>query len=677
MIEASRLGFDPVIGWTALVILGVLALIVWLLYAVRGGRSWLLRALALTLITAALSNPLWIRENRDPLKSTLAVVVDQSSSMNVNARTSLAREAAEQLRTNLADSEYFDIRVLETRSNGAETNLAAAVTSALSDTPRDQIAGAVLITDGQVHDIPEDLSVLEEFGPVHGLVLGDEDEIDRRLEIVSSPAYGIVGDDAVLRFVVHADDSEQLPVRVTVNGGPPQVMQVRPGEDIPLRVEIDRRGQNTVVVSIPSANNELTEANNLTATTITGIRDTLRVLLITGEPHRGGRAWRDLLKSDPMVDLVHFTILRPPHKQDATPTEELALIAFPTMELFEEKLDEFDLIIFDRYQRRGVLHLRYLDNIARFVDRGGALLIAAGEPFAGPASLHRTPLAPVLPLSPTGEIENGEFRPQISALGERHSVTRTLNPEEFGPWYRYIEAREVTGDIVMTTEDGKPLLALDRVGEGRVAELMSDQLWLWARGHEGGGPFSELVRRLVHWMMKEPELEEERLLLRADGEDIVASLTSLSPEPSPLTLIFPDGHEEVLDWERTGADGTQELRVPEAGLGLYRASVDDLESIFLNGPAQPLEYADLKSTTEILEPLTDSTNGSVRRISSVGDLPSIRPTSNGGSGSDWIGLRDRNAYVVRDSTTIPLLPSWLVAGMLFALLLLAWRREGR
>ena len=675
-MEISRLGFDPHLGWPLLIALGVLALGVWLLYAFRGGRAWLTRALAVTLIAAALSNPLWVRENREPLKSTLAVILDQSSSMDVSDRSETARAISDKIRADLADSELFDIRLMETRPSSPDTRLATAVTSALSDIPRDQIAGAVIISDGQIHDIPTDPETLEGFGPIHGLIVGSEDDMDRRIEITSAPSYGIVGDKAQLKVLVTAEDAANLPVEISVNGGPPKIVPVPSGQEASISIDIDRRGPNTIVASIPVADDELTAANNLTAMTLTGIRDTLRVLLITGEPHQGGRAWRDLLKSDPMVDLVHFTILRPPHKQDATPTEELALIAFPTMDLFEEKLDEFDLIIFDRYRRRGVLHLRYLDNIARYVDRGGALLIAAGEPFAGPASLQRTPLSTVLPLAPTGNVEEGPYKAKVSDIGKRHSVTKTLDETDFGSWYRYIDARQITGDILLTTPDDKPLLALDRVGEGRVAELMSDHLWLWARGHDGGGPFSELIRRLVHWMMKEPELEEERLTLRTEGDEIVASLTSLSPTPENLELTQPDGSTETLAWQTTAADQL-ELRLSAENLGLYRGKVGDLEAILLNGPAHPREFADLRSTTRVIEPLTDATNGSVRRVSGAGNVPSLRPTSNGGAGSDWIGIRDRKAYVVRDSSSTPILPTWLVAGMLFGLLVLAWRREGR
>ena len=337
-MTAAHLSFDPHLGWPVLIALGIVALIVWGLYLVRRGRAWLTRVLALTLIAAAISNPLWVRENREALPSTVAIVVDQSSSMGVSDRRAIANEVSAALQSQLAALENVNVQLVETRPGAPETQLAAAMTSALADTPRDQIAGTILITDGQAHDIPEATEDLEEFGPVHSLIIGSEDETDRRVEIVSAPSYGIVGDEAVMQILVTASDTITTTVDVSVNGEPARRILVETGQPTEVPVTIDRRGPNTVTVEIAEAENELTAANNITAMTLTGIRDSLRVLLITGEPHRGGRAWRDLLKSDPMVDLVHFTILRPPHKQDATPTDELALIPFPTNELFEDKL---------------------------------------------------------------------------------------------------------------------------------------------------------------------------------------------------------------------------------------------------------------------------------------------------------------------------------------------------
>ena len=282
---------------------------------------------------------------------------------------------------------------------------------------------------------------------------------------------------------------------------------------------------NIVEIEASPLQGELTAVNNRAVVSIDGVRDKLRVLLVSGEPHAGERTWRNLLKSDASVDLVHFTILRPPEKQDGTPINELSLIAFPTRELFQQKIDEFQLIIFDRYARQGVLPIIYFDNIARYVRKGGAVLVAAGPDYASSTSLWRTPLEVILPAEPSGQVTETPFRAQLSTVGKRHPVTRDLegagsDPPRWSRWFRVVDTRKAEGATVMQAADDKPLLVLSREGEGRVALLLSDHIWLWARGYEGGGPHLDLLRRLSHWLMKQPDLEEEALRLSSHGREL-------------------------------------------------------------------------------------------------------------------------------------------------------------
>ncbi|MEO1405398.1 MAG: hypothetical protein AAFV54_02765, partial [Pseudomonadota bacterium] len=541
MVDVTRLGFDPMLGFPWLIGLGVLALIAWGAYLFYRGRAWLARGLALTLLGLALLNPAIVEEERDPLPSVAAVILDRSESMSFGARTDTANSAFIALRETLGADDSLELRVLQTDSRTDGTELFSSLEGLMADVPRDRIAGAVFITDGQVHDVPEDADRARDLGPIHGLVVGDPNRGDRRVEIVSGPSFGIVGEPA--EFTLRVDDPDGGPVRlqISLNGKPLRSLDVEAGVETPFSIDIERRGDNVLTIEAPPGREELTLANNRTAATLAGVRDRLRVLLITGKPNAAGRVWRDLLKSDPQVDLVHFTILRPPYSVEFAPIEELALIPFPTDELFEDKLKDFDLIIFDQYERRGVVTWAYLDNMARYVDEGGALLIAAGEPFAGPASLARTPLAAVLPATPTGEIATGTFNADITDEGERHTITAPLNDDGWGDWLRYIDAEPRAGDVLMSAPDGAPLLVVDRVGDGRVGQLLSDQIWLWARGHDGGGPFSELIRRLVHWMMKEPELEERQLTLTTSGDTARATLRTLSESAPSLTLETPEG----------------------------------------------------------------------------------------------------------------------------------------
>jgi hypothetical protein len=434
-----------------------------------------------------------------------------------------------------------------------------------------------------------------------------------------------------------------------------------------------------------SLSGELTAVNNRAVVAIDGVRDKLRVLLVSGEPNAGERTWRNLLKSDASVDLVHFTILRPPEKQDGTPINELSLIAFPTRELFQQKIGEFQLIIFDRYARQGVLPMIYFDNIARYVRDGGAVLVAAGPDYASSTSLWRTPLDSILPAEPDGTLTERGFRPKLTELGKRHPVTRDLEgsasePPHWSQWFRVVDTRNPTGTAVMQGPDNEPLLLLSRQGEGRVALLLSDHIWLWARGFEGGGPHLDLMRRLSHWLMKQPELEEEALRLVVRGHELLVRRQTMADEVSDVTLTSPSGSTQILKLAPTDA-GVWEATVTANELGLWRATDGKLNALVNIGPANPREFSEVTSTTDVLAPITAATGGDSRRLEEGGgvNVPRILAVRSGDTykGGDWIGLKMRDASVVRGIGVLP-----VFAGLLGLLLLLGslagtWAREGR
>jgi hypothetical protein len=444
--------------------------------------------------------------------------------------------------------------------------------------------------------------------------------------------------------------------------------------------------------------------------TINGVRDRLRVLLVSGEPHPGERTWRRLLKADPAVDLVHFTILRPPEKDDLTPLDELALIAFPVRELFQTKINQFDLIILDRFQNRGILPLAYLRNIAAYVERGGALFVSVGPEFAGPGSLADTPLGDVLPATPIegeeGVIE-GAFRPQLTELGLRHPVTapllrdapspassptppaatpppalsaaapQTASPP-WGPWYRHLAVRDWRGEVVMKAPDGQPLLILDHAGAGRVALLLSDQIWLWSRGHQGGGPQLELLKRTAHWLMREPELEEEAVFAAIEGGELTVKARSLAATPpASAEITRPDGTTLTLPLHPTEAGlAAGEMAATEPGV--WRVKVGDRLAYASLGLGDPLEMADLRVTASYLQGLVAASGGSVHWLSPKG-APELRRTAlrASQSGTDWIGLPRNHDHLVTGVSAVPLLPAWAALLIILGMILIAWREEGR
>jgi hypothetical protein len=684
---STTIDFAPLVPTVLLWAFAVLSVLLTAYAFFRRARGAWARALLFVVTMLVLAHPLIVHQTREPLSDVVALVIDRSQSMGVGDRTAQANEALATLKKNLAAEKGLELRQAEVTTTTAGedngTQLFAALDATLADVPPDRVAGAIVITDGEVHDAPAKLAL---HAPLHALIAGRRDERDRKLTVVNAARFAIVGQSA--EMVVRVDDfgaqaSGTADVDIRIDGKDQGIHTVPIGHDTPIHVLIAHAGENVVEVEASPGPSELTLQNNRAVVAVSGVRDRLRVLLISGEPHAGERVWRNLLKADPAVDLVHFTILRPPDKQNLTPVDELSLIAFPTRELFSEKLDQFDLIIFDRYRERGILPLAYFENIAGYVDNGGALLVSAGPEFSEPSSIYRTPLAAVLPAEPSGEIITQGYKPMVTATGMAHPVTRDLPgansataPPTWGRWFRLIGASKVSGETVMSGPGDKPLLVLDNVGQGRVAELLSDQAWLWARGFEGGGPDAELLRRLAHWLMKEPELEEERLSANIAGGQIEIERRTMADSAAPVTLTLPSGKQLSLTLSKT-EPGLWRASAKADELGLYRLSDGTLSAVAAAGPLNPKEVADMRATDAILKPLAEASGGSIHWLSD--GIPSIRRVGPSGNaaGVDWIGLRSNGAYRVASVEQQPLLPAWLSLLLVIGALLLAWRMEGR
>jgi len=567
------------------------------------------------------------------------------------------------------------------------TRLYGALTRALGDVPHQRVAGAILITDGQIHDMPPP-DRLDFAAPLHVLLTGRPGEADRRLAVTAAPKFGLVG--KTVQLTVRVEDlpgggSGEAQLTIRKDGGSPVIRTVPVGQDVAIPVTLDHGGPNVVEVEAEAGPHELTLDNNRAAFVVNGVRDRLKVLLVSGEPHQGERTWRNILKSDPSVDLIHFTILRPPEKQDGTPIRELSLIAFPIRELFDVKIDEFDLIIFDRYRQRSILPQAYLENIARYVRNGGALLEASGPSFGTPLSLYRTPLGTVLPAEPTGNVFEEGFVPRVSDLGRRHPVTEDLPglpadpkaPAKWGRWFREIDSVPHRGETVMTGLQSRPLLVLDRVDKGRVAQLLSDEMWLWTRGFEGGGPQTELLRRIVYWLMKEPDLEENDLRAAVEGDRLTVTRQSLQPDDSPVQVTYPGGKIATLPLSpQSGGRSTGTLAIAESGL--YRVSDGNRTALAAAGALNPIEMSDVRTTDEKVKADVEASGGGVFWIG-PGSLPEIRRVGAGrtAAGGSWLGLRRNGDYIVTGVGETPLLPGIAALALALGLLILAWRREGR
>jgi len=691
--------FAPLIPWSLLATLAAVALLLSGIGLWHRARGSLLRLLVAALVLAALANPVARNEDRAELPDIAVVVVDDSPSQSIGQRRQQTQQAEAALREKLAGIGNLDVRVVHAgkptagsadRDEG--TRLYSALSLALSDLPRHRLAGSILVTDGQVHDMPDDTALDDvAIAPVHVLLTGRPDERDRRLVVKNAPTFGMVNQD--LAVTLRVDDAGAAPnetaqLHFRQQDAGDQTLTVPVGRDLAIPFKLKRAGRSLLEFDVAPIEGELTPLNNRVALSVNGVRDRLRVLLVTGEVHAGERVWRNLLKADPNVDLVHFTILRPPDKQDGTPIRELSLIAFPIRELFELKLNEFDLIIFDRYRRRGILPTAYFENIVKYVENGGAFLEASGPAYATPLSLYRTPLAEIFPGEPVGSVRTEPFTPRLTALGWRHPVTAGLpgagqpgGQPSWGRWFRAVNVNVREGQTLMETPRGEPLLLLDRIGKGRVAQLFSDQIWLWSRGFEGGGPQAELLRRIAHWAMKEPDLEEESLRAEVKGSQLEIERRSLQQHSEPVTVTAPDGSKSTLSLvERSNGIASNAMPVEQPGI--YRIRDGERETVTTVGAINPREFADPRATAAILKPLTDASHGSLRWLQD--GLPDIRmiekPTriaARDAAGAGWIGLYRQHDYVVTGLHLTPLaLPLAVLAAVLAALMLM-WRRESR
>lgn len=686
--------FMPLLPLALLALFGVIAVAVTVLGFWQRRSGTFLRAVGLGLILLALFDPALVREDKQPLKDVVAVVVDHSGSQTLGERPIQTEKAKDELVKRLKALGNVDVRVIDSRRTDTEddgTRLFAALNEGLADVPAERIGGVFMITDGLVDDIPAHVAGLGFKAPLQAFITGHEGERDRRIELLDAPRFGIVGKETTiqLRVLDTSEGQEPVVIHVRRDGNPIADVTAAPGERIRLPVKIEHGGPNVVEIEVQTLPGELTAINNKAVLTIEGVRDKLKVLLVSGEPHAGERMWRNLLKSDANVDLVHFTILRPPEKQDGTPINELSLIAFPTADLFGRKIKDFDLIIFDRYSNQSVLPSVYLDNIVRYVRDGGAFLIAAGPDFADPEGVYYTPLGRIAPARLEGTVTEtaAGFRPMVTAEGAKHPVTRGLpgadqTPPAWSRWFRQVDVDVTRGTSVLSGANSKPLLVLSRQGKGRVALLLSDQMWLWARGFEGGGPDLELLRRLAHWLMKEPELEEEALRAKVEGHEIAIERQSLKDKIPPVRITSPSGKQEIVTLT-PAAPGLSRARVKVSEMGLYRLTDGDLSALANVGPENPREFQDVISTPERLRPLAEATGGTVRRIGkgSNGDIALPRIVAMRESpiygGSDYTAIERTGAADVKGVGVAPVGIGGVGLIFLLGSVIASWFAEAR
>lgn len=683
-LKALSLHFSPLIDMDQLIGMAIVLVLLLMLAAWQRRTVPWLRMLVFAAFLFVLSGPALNEQKREPVKNIAVVVMDESASQQFKDRNAVSAQILDEIKAAYGASSAIELRVINGPEGGAlasQTDLFQELDAAFADVPASRRAGVIFISDGQIHDVPDMLG--EDYGPIHLILSGRRDEKDRRISIADAPAFGIVGQRVKIKFRI--DDNglgAQADARVTIKkaGSAPEIMFIKPGEDTEISLPVDHAGQNVFELSTEEFPGEITTVNNRVALDLQGVRDRLRVLLVSGRPHAGGRTWRDLLTSDPSVDLVHFTILRDPEKIDGTPPSEMSLIAFPFKELFEVKLYEFDLIIFDRYTINHILPDFYFDNIARYVREGGAFLEASGPDFAGDDSIYNTALRDILPGAPSGQVLNDAFTPAITDKGKTHPVTRSLsNAGSWGPWLRQVVVTpRADTDVLMRGEHNDPLLLLRRAGDGRVAQIASDEIWLWARGYQGGGPHAELLRRVVHWLMKEPELDELALDVSVNGSQLVVRRPAYQRQDEEIEIRKPDGEVSTLAL-KDNDEGFLEARLQADQLGIYEFSGADGQSRFaIVGDVDPPEFRDVLASETKLAPIIEQSGGGAFWAAQDG-MPRLSIAGPNGrtAGNQWLALRDNRSYSVVGTQERPIAPLEISLLILLGLGIFTWWAEGR
>jgi hypothetical protein len=623
------------------------------IFAVRHkGIGALWRFVPLGLLLLALSAPYFLQEKREKLPNHVLLIEDKTASQKVTGRLAGMQQAVQAVTEDLKKNYpavVIDIATVEDTGRG--TNVLPLLQQKLSSLPAAQLSGVVLFSDGAWGDAAADLQKIQRDFPIHTVLSGEPNKPDRAVRVDDSPPYALVGKDyQVTVRVTDSTAAKGADIPLFIETGKDKIpLTAKNFEKTTLTLHPPFAGTQPLVFSVPPlSGEELTRVNNRAMTRVQVMRDRLKVLLVSGHPYAGGRSWRSLLKSDPQVDLVHFNILRSPFKFDPATEQELALIPFPVDELFSKKIRQFDLIVLDGVQRQAVLASMYLQNIVDYTQNGGALLVVSGAEYARPQNLYESVLGEILPVAPATARESQLLKPVLTDKGKTHPVSSIFSNDQWGRWTGGVNAAQTTGDVLLETPQKQPLLVLRQLEQGgRVAQILTDSIWLWQRGFEGGGPYQALLQRTAHWLMKEPDLETGKLTLSIDKEVLTVQQDDTAVQPT-ATLTLPDGTMQLLAFVKTatGYQATHTL----TQIGIYSVQQGTQLLPFSHGVVEQ-EMAALQ-VDDTKPALLGDTVFAVDSHPAV-DVAASKPVS---LLTPQLWLKDRAAYQVTGREQHPFLP---------------------
>lgn len=707
---------SPLPSWVlGLLALGVVLGVVFACLGVRRepvrARRYLMWALRLGAGVCALFfllEPAMRRMQVARVKNRVAVLVDRSGSMNfpvapkgptrsaevAEALTELAPQfEAQRERSSFEvfgfDPELGPVTVEQLRSQPARasrTDLFAALRSlkASDGGGSRRLSGVIVFSDGADNaDLAQGLTpaaaaTLKDFGvPITTVAIGGGALADLSVDAVKVDDFAFVRNSMSAEIEVHGRGykGQQVPVVLKREG---QVVgsksiQFESDDDtqsVKFTFTPDQTGRFVYTASVPVLPDEAVVENNSRSFALKVIRDRVRVLLVAGRPSWDERAIRGILKQDANVELISFYILRSGSDQTGVLEEprELSLIPFPREEIFQKKIDTFDLIIVLNFPHEdsGISLQQFQRDIERYVNNGGAIAYLGGDRSFGESPTTSTPFDAVLPVTTAGQADQQPFVPRLTPEGQRHPITllATGNTSSEAAWASLPTVpgmnltRPKPGAIVLLdhpfdTIDGHnaPLLAIAEIGRGRSLALMTDGSWRWGLPSHGQGAANRHYERFwsnaIRWLVRDPDLTTLSVTAEAPsvepGQPVVALVVARQSDYQPAAgaaisvelVSAEDGRPMGQATAVAGPDGVARLEFPAPPPGAYklqgRASAldkplgegGDAVAVRAVGP----ELSDVRVNGALLADIARTTGGRFfdRPSLSLSDVPLVEP----------------------------------------------------
>lgn len=642
------------------------------------------------------------------MKNRLAVLVDRSASMNFPVEPGGVTRSAQvaaflegtasslaALQDRYAVEVYgFDPELAPVTAETLTKEPARAGTSDLLSALRSvgagaqgakKLGGVLLLSDGADNvelangAVGRARAALADLGvPVSTFLVGQEALKDLAIERVKVDDFAFVRNSLTVEVEVHGRgfSGQDVPVVLKQEGKVVASKSVRfeSSDDVkPIGFTFtpDQTGRFVYTVSVPVYPDEAVGDNNTRSFVLKVIRDRVRVLLVVGKPSWDERFLRGLLRQDANVDMVSFYILRTMSDDPGVVSQEreLSLIPFPMEEIFDTKLDTFDVVIFQNfgYSDSSLSIAQYERNLERYVHNGGALVMIGGDSVLGEGRANMPTLYEALPLEGAGPANVDSFKARLTPEGMRHPVTAMASggTSTEAAWAelpaipganltRAKPGATVLMDHPFLTAEGKnaPLVAVWDYGRGRAMVLATDASWYWAfTAHKEGSPsrtYDRFWGNALRWLVRDPDLTT--LNVTADPPSVepgrpvgvvVASRTS-DYQPAQdaqvrVELVSVDTQKPVaVQTGQTGPDGVVRLEFPPPAPGPYKLVAtakkgetdlgrgEDAVAVRAVGP----ELSDASVRPELMEQIAKYTGGKAYRLPMSGlpdDVPLLDP----------------------------------------------------